>query len=86
MGVPLMTKEALGFASIIMISLVIISVGTMLASSRKIQSGWYPLSLSGEQGNAISLLFSGGFSLITVRVVPGRWSISRISGFAIMVE
>ena len=80
-----MTRWLFGFVSISMISLVIISVGTMLASSMKTQSGWKPRSLSGLHGNAVSLLFKGGFRRIVVRVVPGCLIICRISGFVCIV-
>ena len=85
LGVPQMTRWLSGFVSMSIISLVIISLGTMLASSMNIQSGWKPRSLSGEHGNATSLLLSGGFRRIVVRVVPGCFIICRISGFACMV-
>jgi len=80
-----MTRWLSGFVSISIISLVIISVGTMDASSMKTQSGWKPRSLSGEHGRATSLLPSGGFSLIVVRVVPGCFIICRISGLVCIV-
>jgi len=64
-----------------MISLVIISLGMIDASSQKTQSGWKPLSLLGEHGRATSFPPRDGLSLMVVRVVPGLFIMSRMSGF-----
>ena len=85
-GVPLIMKRDSGFVSMSMISEVIISLGMIGASSQKTQFGWNPLSLSGEHGSAISFPSKGGFSLMTVWVVPGRCIIRRIRGFDWIVK
>ena len=80
-----MTRWLFGFVSISIISDVIISVGTMLASSTKTQSGWKPRSLSGEHGRATRRPPNEGFKRIVVRVVPGCFIIFRMSRLACIV-